>query len=180
MDDRKAVGPVTNIYRFFSGLVWRLIYMKSIGDTNEAYNEYNRGCLAKCFGCKKYHKRNIKRKKLKSIWDKQNFPPMAPYLPYTTSKALANKWRFYEINELKNRDIFRSMDRIKLVNSMLTQSMNIFKLADPKYGIINSFGALHDIFEFDNIPKLPLFAKLPLVPNGSPFILFRVKLPPPP
>lgn len=141
--------------------------MKSIGDTNEAYNEYNRGCLAKCFGCKKYHKRNIKRKKLKSIWDKQNFPPMAPYLPYTTSKALANKWRFYEINELKNRDIFRSMDRIKLVNSMLTQSMNIFKLADPKYGIINSFGALHDIFEFDNIPKLPLFAKLPLVTEGS-------------
>jgi anoctamin-10 len=92
---------------------------------------------------------------------------MAPYIPYTTSDKLQDKWRFYEINELKNRDIFRSMDRIKILFSMITQSMNIFRLSHPKLELIESFGALHDIYQLDKISKLPLFSELPKATQGT-------------
>lgn len=67
---KKNKGPVARTYRFFSGLIWRLIFMKAIGDTNEAYVEEKRGFCKRCFGCSRYNKKDIKRKKLKNIWDR--------------------------------------------------------------------------------------------------------------
>ena len=166
-DKRKHAGPISEIYQFFSGLIWRLIFMKSIGDTNEAYVESNRGFCKRCFGCGKYNKKNIKKKRLKNIWDKLDSAPIAPYLPYNTSQKMQSKWRYYETNELHHRDIFRSMDRIKLIYSMLTESMNIFSITNPKYKIINSFGALHEIHELNNEPKMPLFNKMPRIMEAT-------------
>jgi hypothetical protein len=144
-------------------MLWRMIFMKAIGNVNEAYLLKKRGYLSKIFGCNKYNKRSFSQKRLKTIWDRHNCQPLPGYLPYTTSERMLNKWRYYEINELKERDIFRSMDRIKLIYSMLTESINIFKLSHPKYKCIESFGALHDIYELSNISKLYLFENLPKV-----------------
>jgi hypothetical protein len=92
---------------------------------------------------------------------------MAPFIPYNTSEKLQDKWRFYEINELRNRDIFRSMDRIKILFSMITESMNIFRLSKEDIMFIDSFGALHDIYQLDKTPKLPLFSELPKAVEGT-------------
>lgn len=69
MDKRKDTGAVLTTYKFFSGIIWRLIFMKSYGDVNEAYVEKNRGIFRRCFGIGKYNKRDFSRKKLKNIWD---------------------------------------------------------------------------------------------------------------
>lgn len=39
------------------------------------------------------------------------------------------------------------MDRIKLINQMLTESINIFGLNDEESQLIESFGPLNDIYE---------------------------------
>ena len=69
MDKRKDTGAVLTTYKFFSGIIWRLIFMKSYGDVNEAYVEKNRGIFRRCFGIGKYNKRDFSQKKLKNIWD---------------------------------------------------------------------------------------------------------------
>lgn len=159
----KNGGPVFQTYQKFSGMLWRMIFMKAIGNVNEAYLIKNRGFLTNLFGCKKYNKRSFSQKRLKTIWDRNNVQPLPGYLPYDTSDRMKNKWRYYEINELKERDIFRSMDRIKLTYSMLTESINIFTLSNPKYKCIDSFGALHDNFELSNQSKLHLYEHLPKI-----------------
>lgn len=88
---------------------------------------------------------------------------MAPYMSYNTSEKLQSKWRYYEINEMQHRDIFRTSDRIKIVYSMLTTTMNIFKLSNPTYQVLESFGALHDSYELNKIPKLHLFKEMPKI-----------------
>ena len=45
--------------------------MKSIGDTNEAYNQKNRNFLQKFLGLSRYDKRDISQKRLKNIWDQK-------------------------------------------------------------------------------------------------------------
>ena len=142
-------GIVIQLYSHLSGLIWRLIFQKAVGDTNEAYVEQSRGFFSKFFCCRRYDKYNIGQKKLKNIWDQQNFMCMSPYHPYTTDENQSKLWRLYEINELHHRDIFRTMDRIKLVYSMLKSSINIFKLSQPQYKLIESFGPLHDIYQLN-------------------------------
>ena len=157
----KNGGPVYQTFQKYSGMLWRMIFMKAIGNVNEAYLFHRESFFSKIFKRVKYDKHSFSQKRLKTIWDRHHCEPLAGYLPYDTSEKMNNKWRYYEINELKERDIFRSMDRIKLVYSMLTESINIFKLSDPKYKCIESFGALHDIYELSNISKVNLFENLP-------------------
>lgn len=61
------------------------------------------------------------------------------------------------------RSILRSMDRIKLVFQMLSESVNIFGLSDEKHQLIESFGPLNDIYELQLEKKLHLFEKLPMI-----------------
>jgi hypothetical protein len=131
MVNDKRAGSITQLYNRLSGLIWRLIFQKALGDTNEAYVVMNRGFFSKLFCCRRYNKYNIKQKKLKNIWDRQNVQSMSPYHPYTTDDSQSHLWRLYEINEVHGRDIFRTMDRIKLVYSMVKSSMNIFRLSQP-------------------------------------------------
>jgi hypothetical protein len=163
MDKRKETGAVLTTYRFFSGIIWRLIFMKAYGDVNEAYVEKNRGFLRRCFGIGKYDKRNFKQKTLKNLWDWQNLPSFSPYLPYNSNTKMMSKWRYYEINENGARDIFRSMDRIKILFSVLMQTFNIFALNSPTIGVIESFGPLHDIYELEKRPKMDLFNQIPQI-----------------
>ena len=72
-----------------------------------------------------------------------------------------SKWRYYEINENGDRDIFRSMDKIKITFSILMQTFNIFALNNPSVNVIESFGPLHDIYEFERRQKMDLFNQLP-------------------
>ena len=115
--------------------------MKALGDTNEAYIDLNRGFFSRAFGCRKYDKNNRSGMYLKTIWDRLNFSPMSPYVDYDTSERLKHQWRFYQINELDHRDIFRTMDRIKLVVGMVTDSVNIYQL-------INLGGKIHLNFAY--------------------------------
>ena len=76
---------------------------------------------------------------------------------------MISKWRYYEINENGARDIFRSMDRVKILFSILMQTFNIFALNTPAIGVIESFGPLHDIYELEKRPKMDLFNQIPQI-----------------
>lgn len=161
MDKRKETGAVLTTYKFFSGIIWRLIFMKAYGDVNETYVEKNRGIFRRCFGLGKYDKRNFSQKTLKNLWDWQSQPCFSPYLPYNSSTQMLSKWRYYEINENGARDIFRTMDRAKIVFSIIMQTFNIFALNKPEIGVIESFGPLHDVYELERKQKMELFNQLP-------------------
>ena len=60
-------GIVIQLYSHLSGLIWRLIFQKAVGDTNEAYVEQSRGFFSKFFCCRRYDKYNIGQKKLKIL-----------------------------------------------------------------------------------------------------------------
>ena len=154
-------GAVAKTITHFGGLLWRLILMKAQGDANEAHQEYERGFLARCCGCGKYNKRNFKQKKLKNIWDKLGKSPLMIYMDYKTEPKLASKWRYYQINELEQRDIFRTMDRLKIVSGIVTSCVNIYKLSEAKYGFLEGFTPLHNIYELYMTKKRPLFESLP-------------------
>ena len=166
MDKRKETGAVLTTYKFFSGIIWRLIFMKAYGDVNEAYVEKNRGIFRRCFGLGKYHKRDYGQKTLKNLWDWQNQPCFSPYVPYNPSTQMLSKWRYYEINENGARDIFRTMDRAKIIFSIIMQTFNIFALNNPEIGVIESFGPLHDVYELERRKKMDLFNQLPDVVNS--------------
>ena len=86
-----------------------------------------------------------------------------PNLAYIQDKRIEHMWRNYEINETGFRDIFRSMDRCKLTFSILQSSLNIYTLSKERLGLVESFGPLHDFFELEKRPKLPLFQNIPEV-----------------
>lgn len=154
-------GTVSRTVKYFSGLFWRLIMMKALGDTNEAFTEYERSFLQKLCGCGKYNKKNLKAKKLKTIWDRKNYNPMSPYLEYDTSERMMNKWRYYEINEVGHRDIFRTMDRLKIIDMILPEMFDIYSVAKPGSLFMEGFTPLHNPYELDKAQKLPLFDDIP-------------------
>jgi hypothetical protein len=128
---------------------------------NEAYVEKNRGGFRRCFGLGKYNKRDIGQKRLRNIWDNQGVPFISPFAVYINSEKLKQYWRTYETNEQGQRHVFRSMDRIKITFHLLMTSFNIYKLSQLKFDFIDSFGPLHDIYELEKRPKLPLFQNFP-------------------
>lgn len=142
-------------YESIAGLVYRLIFQKAYGATNEAYDYKERTCLKIIFCC-----RCSKRKYVKNLWDRIGVRPIAPYSKYDPSH---NIWRNYQINERKDRKRFRSMDRIKLLNNILLDSFNIFELQNSS--IIESYFGLHDRYFLYGESKLELFEKFDEVMN---------------
>lgn len=137
--------------------------MKAQGDVNETYVEKDRGSIKKLFGIGKYDKRNFDQKRLKNLWDRQRLPIISPFISYMQDIRMQNLWRNYEINETGNRDIFRSMDRIKITFHVLQSSLNIYSLCKQQFQLVESFGPLHDFYELEKKNKLPLFEKIPEV-----------------
>lgn len=140
------------VVKAFYGFLYRLAYMKAIGDANEALTAHRKNFFLKCFGCG-----TSKRPYIKTIWDKLKTEPISPFTDFDKDPSLYFKWRNYEINERNQRDIFKGMERIKLVNSILTESINIFKLIEDQ-DVIEYF-PLHDYYILKFEPKENLFEK---------------------
>lgn len=136
--------------KFFMGFIYRLIYMKAIGDGNEGMTLHRKNFLLKCCGIG-----TNKRKYLKTVLDDFNNNPISPYYPYYDSDKIAHTWRNYEINENGDRDLLRTMDRAKLCFAIFLESFNIFGLVQAGHMI--DFTPLHDVYALKHILKAPLF-----------------------
>lgn len=122
---------------FFMGLIYRLIYMKALGDANEAITYSNKNFLFRCLGLG-----GSKKPYLVTIWNKMKSRPISPYIPYFQSDKMAPRWRNYEANEIGDRSLFRTMDRNKLIFSIITETIDIYSLTN--IGFLEEFTPLHD------------------------------------
>lgn len=141
-------------YESIAGVVYRLIFQKANGSVNEGFDYKRRSNCFKivcCCRCKK-------RKYVNSLWDRIDSPPIAPYAAYHPRHTL---WRQYQINERKVRSPFRSMDRIKLLNNIVLDQINVFELQFND--LIESFFPLHDRYILYGEPKEQLFEEFPAI-----------------
>ena len=75
------------VYAKIAGLIYRLVFQKANGATNEAYNYVYRGFFKKIFCC-----RWRKKKYVKNLWDRLESKPIAPYDKYDPAFDV---WRDY-------------------------------------------------------------------------------------
>ena len=142
-------------YGTIAGLLYRLIFQKTYGATNQAFDHQERSCLKIIFCC-----RCRKKKYVKNLWDRIGVRPIAPYAKYDPSH---NIWRNYQINERKDRRVFRSMDRIKLLNNIILDSFNIYELINSC--VVESYFPLHDRYFLYSENKEPLFDEFSDIKN---------------
>lgn len=149
-----------NKFDFIAGFIYRLIFQKAIGDTNEAFDRRNRTFWRVVFCCQ-----CSKRKYMMSIWDYMGAAPMAPFKEYEKNDKFNTLWREYEINERKARNRFKQTDRLKLLDNILTESFNIQRLR--LLGIVDNSLVLHDNYILKGASKAELFEDFEEVVNDS-------------
>src|SRR3990167_4700934 len=142
-------------YESLAGLVYRLIYLKAYGATNAAYDYVERTCLKIVFCC-----RWSKRSRVQHLWDRIEVAPIAPFADYDPSHSI---WRTYQTNERKDRNAFRSMDRIKLLNGELENTFNLSELQANR--IVSTVLPLHDNYILKGESRLEMFEKFDDVYN---------------
>lgn len=132
-------------FKQYEGLIYRLIAMKSLRDTNEAFDQY-RG-----FWSKKFH--------VKTLWNKFGMHDfISPWALFANNKHYVSYWRQYETNELGSRSVFLQMERIKLIFGFIDKAINIDQLLS--LGTFKQYFPLHDYFMLFNDFKLPLFINI--------------------
>jgi anoctamin-10 len=144
-------------YERIAGLVYRLIFQKAVGATNAGFELYHSNCLKRLFFCC-----FPKKKYVKTLWDRIGVEAVAPYAKFDPSHCI---WRDYQINERKDRSKFRSMDRIKLLNNLILDSINVYELVAND--VMRGFMPLHDYYILYGKSKLDLFEKFPSIQNYS-------------
>ena len=132
--------------------LYKLIFLKSVGDANEvSYMFYRNSCL-EFFGLES----DKKKDRLITIWKLLGTDPIPPYMKYT--EVGSSIMRSYEKNERGQRSKFLNMERLKMVNKILAKHLNILKLVKLK--IVDSCFPLHDFYQLDGDFNTPLFKKL--------------------
>ena len=134
------------------GLIYRLIYMKALGDSNEAITYQKKNFFFRWFGIG-----SDKKDYLVTIWKKLKSRPISPYMPYFQSDKMASRWRNYQNNEIGDRSLFRTMDRGKLIFSIITDTIDIYSLTN--IGFLEEFTPLHDMYHLFHEKQIPQFEK---------------------
>lgn len=134
-------------FKHYRGLVDRLVAQKSLEDVNRALKA--RGLMFW----------NWRGRLLECVWTAIGLSTSrSGYAAYRTGTALETVWRTFEINELRDRDRFSNMERIKIVNSIVSSCSRIFEL--QKDGRLVDLYPLHDPFVKDGTRKAPFFVDI--------------------
>lgn len=87
-----------------------------------------------------------KNMRLKNLWEHMGFDkPLSPYFGYIRDKKFKNIWKKYETQHKQKKAIFRSIDRLKLLQSLISRQVDLHYLAQKE--IIHSFFPLKSIYE---------------------------------
>lgn len=129
------------------GFLYKLIFRKAVGDSNEIYHLRN-GYFSES-------------KNLKTLWDRLNMAnPVAPFTDYfqPTDPKEDRIWRRYEVNEKHLRSMFLNMEKIKMTYSIMIKQVNLSRLMKDKY--IIAYYPLHDPYQLKGMKKTPIFQTL--------------------
>lgn len=112
----------------------------------EKHNE--KMCLQKILKqtINKVNSESLKDFKLKTLWDRMGFKePMSPYFdftrkidPMTKQDNFRHIWKKYDSIDTNSKAIFRPIDRIKLLGSLITRQADLHYLAQKEI-IVTSF-----------------------------------------
>lgn len=105
----------------------------------------------------KANRSKLKEEKIHNLWDKLGFEkPLSPYLDYfrkidpeTKKCKYEHMWKKYETQSSHTKSIFSSIDRIKLLISMIKREVNIEYLAEKE--IVTAFFPLKNDFDLYGI-----------------------------
>ncbi len=132
----------------YEGLIYRLIAIKALRDTNMGYSRRN---SLKFYKGQNYY--------VKSLWNELGLADsFAPYANYNGNKRFTDFWRRFEINELGERSVFLQKERIEILLRFLIKAVKLDDLV--KKGIISEYFPLHCKFMMFGKPKLPLFVHI--------------------
>lgn len=134
-------------FKMYRGLMDRLVVQKSLMEVNRTFK--TRVGIRRLW--KPYFVRSLWN--IFGIQDSQ-----AGFTLFRNTKRLAHVWKSFEVNELNDRDILMPMERIKLVFSMISNSLRLFELIDN--GLITECCPLHDPFLKNSLKKAPLFVSI--------------------
>lgn len=146
---KNLVLPEVKDNKYF---IYKLIFLKSLGDSNEiSYMFYRNACLDFC-GLDSSKKKD----RLLNIWNHLGTDPIPPFMNYTDNGD--SIWRSYEKNERGQRSKFLGMERLKMVNKILSKHLHIIRLIKLK--IVDSTFAIHDFYQVNGDFNTPIFKKL--------------------
>ncbi|OMJ84572.1 hypothetical protein SteCoe_14312 [Stentor coeruleus] len=104
-------------------------------ETYKILSEERNACLAKIMR-KSMEKANVGKKKhiqLKNMWEHMGFnKPLSPYFDYIRDQKFKNIWKKYETQHKEKKGIFRSTDRLKLLQSLISRQVNLHYLAQKE------------------------------------------------
>lgn len=152
--------PGAQDIRKLLSVFWRAAFEKAAHCSNEGFCEYKRTLFHKIFCLGKYNRKNMAGKELRTLWDVFEYKPISAFIPFKTDTELINLWKTYQINEIKDRGYFRSKDRLKIIDSILTRSINVYKLMSKQMNFVVDYMPLHDPYALNHKRKLPLFSEI--------------------
>ena len=147
--DSVIKGSKLNIPGHYKGLIYRLIFLKTLYLTQQSHiSKENLGIIGtlkqfavflyKLSGGKTSYSSSYSEQGqyngsnwphiCPTIWNKFGIDPFGPYRKFTTDKNLVQKWKNWQINEFHDRDIFQSKDRLNIAYNMISQACDIFNL----------------------------------------------------
>lgn len=137
IDFMKRMEKVENfpIIQQNKAFLYKLIFRKAVGDSNEFYFENHPNMIKTLLGQDKI---------LYTLWDRLNVPPIAPYADFfnPNSEMGSSMWRKYEINEKGLRSEFINMEKTKITHSIVLKNINVLKLIQQLMGI--AYFPIHD------------------------------------
>lgn len=144
-------GVLTTFHEYLVCLIHGLKTMKNSGLKGTSVKVYMQKLIQNCIftvnrGKKKEHQ-------IKNMWTRLEFDkPISPYLDYfrkidpATGECKYNHmWKKYETPNKHQKSIFSSIDRLKILMSLIKRQVNIEYLAQKE--IINSFFPLQNDFD---------------------------------
>jgi hypothetical protein len=98
--------------------------------------------------------------KLKNLWEHMGFvKPLSPYFDYVRDQRFKNIWKKYETQNKQKKEIFRSIDRLKLLQSLISRQADLHYLAQKE--IIHSFFPLKNDFELHGVRQFTSYLEDP-------------------
>jgi anoctamin-10 len=99
--------------------------------------------------------------------------PLSPYFDYIRDERFKNIWKKYETQNKQKKNIFRGIDRFKLLQSLISRQVNLQYLTQKQ--IIHCFFPLKNDFEFCGIRQFISYSEDPNYKDNAKILLEKIK-----